>query len=80
MISTLGSRLVLNLRGSLLHQEGDEGQMAVKLDTLVFRSNQTASMKHSTELKSIGAAWRWDQNGRIIYLGFSDPGIRILLF
>jgi hypothetical protein len=36
MISTLGSRLVLNLRGSLLRQVDNEEQTAVKLDTLVF--------------------------------------------
>ncbi|KIM75570.1 hypothetical protein PILCRDRAFT_827122 [Piloderma croceum F 1598] len=36
IISTLGSRLVLNLRGSLLCQADDEEQTAIKLDTLVF--------------------------------------------
>jgi hypothetical protein len=36
LISTMGSRLVLNLRGSLLRLAGDEEQTTVKLDTLVF--------------------------------------------
>ena len=36
LISTMGSRLVLNLRGSLLRLAGDEEQTTVNLDTLVF--------------------------------------------
>ena len=50
MVSTLGSRLVLNLRGSLLRTVDDEESTAVELESLVFldhKKNQQLSSQQS---------------------------------
>jgi len=51
VISTLGSHLALNLRGSLLRQADNEEQSAVKLDTLVF-GGESEIQQHQRSIQS----------------------------
>ena len=57
-ISTLGSRLVLNLRGSLLRQAGVGEQTTVKLDTLVFAGEMELQQHQAFDVTGVYQAWR----------------------